>query len=122
MIIRELEAEIAALAAGRPHREELKQLMTKKEIVGDLLNHLRLARQRALAPLWAGGNGNGDSSSSSSSKSHNSVLSDGEHLQFVVVSSVRFHHRKPSSDLGRLPHGSFCSYAALLLFKQHCTC
>lgn len=30
-------------------RDTLKQLMIKKEIVGDLLNHLRLARQRALA-------------------------------------------------------------------------
>lgn len=49
LIIRELEQEIAALARGRPHREKLKQLMTKKEIVGDMFNQLRLARQRALA-------------------------------------------------------------------------
>jgi hypothetical protein len=35
-------------------RDTLKQLMIKKEIVGDLLNHLRLARQRALAAERAG--------------------------------------------------------------------
>jgi hypothetical protein len=40
---------VVALATGRPHRDALKQLMVKKEIVGDLLNHLRLARQRAMA-------------------------------------------------------------------------
>lgn len=71
LIIRELEAEVAAMALGRPHRDELKQLMTKKEIVGDLLNHLRLARQRALAPLYNNG-------STDSSHGNSSVLSDGE--------------------------------------------
>lgn len=65
LIIRELEAEVVALAAGRPHRDTLKQLMIKKEIVGDLLNHLRLARQRALAAERTG-DSDGDSSSSSS--------------------------------------------------------
>ncbi|KAF8069710.1 DTX44 [Scenedesmus sp. PABB004] len=68
LIIRELEAEVAALAAGRPHREELKQLMVKKEIVGDLLNHLRLARQRAAAgggPAGAGAAGGGGAELSS---------------------------------------------------------
>lgn len=61
LVIRELEEEIKALAAGRPHRDELKQLMAKKEIVGDLLNHLRLARQRATAtgPLAAAAAGQG---------------------------------------------------------------
>lgn len=34
--------------------------MIKKEIVGDLLNHLRLARQRALAAERTGSNGSGD--------------------------------------------------------------
>lgn len=37
----------------------MKQLMIKKEIVGDLLNHLRLARQRALA-AERGGDGDAD--------------------------------------------------------------
>eukprot|EP00775_Hariotina_reticulata_P009908 gene9907-10064_t len=35
LVIRELEAEVVAMAAGRPHRAELKQLMVKKEIVED---------------------------------------------------------------------------------------
>ena len=48
-MVRELEQEVEALAMGRPHRDRLTQLMAKKEIVGDLFNHLRLARQRALA-------------------------------------------------------------------------
>jgi hypothetical protein len=48
-VVRELEQEVEALAMGRPHRDRLTQLMAKKEIVGDLFNHLRLARQRALA-------------------------------------------------------------------------
>lgn len=41
---------MAALAAGRGHRDMLKGLMAKKAVIGDLLNHLRLARQRATAP------------------------------------------------------------------------
>eukprot|EP00798_Chlamydomonas_sp_ICE-L_P025804 gene25804-11479_t len=46
LIIRELEHEVTALAKGRPHRAKLKELMEKKELVGDLFNQLRLARQR----------------------------------------------------------------------------
>jgi hypothetical protein len=97
LIIRELEEEIQALAAGRPHRDELKQLMTKKEIVGDLLNHLRLARQRATAPqreeaatptgddMQDSGNGTAagveaSAGSNSSSSSAGSRLSGGEAL------------------------------------------
>lgn len=38
-------------------RDTLKQLMIKKEIVGDLLNHLRLARQRSLAAERAAASG-----------------------------------------------------------------
>lgn len=45
-----------------PTRDTLKQLMIKKEIVGDLLNHLRLARQRALAAERTGSNGSSGSS------------------------------------------------------------
>jgi hypothetical protein len=47
-VVRELEQEVEALAMGRPHRDRLTQLMAR-EIVGDLFNHLRLARQRAIA-------------------------------------------------------------------------
>jgi hypothetical protein len=64
--------------------------MTKKEIVGDLLNHLRLARQRATAPeredVSAAGSsaGSGEAAgaehSSSSSSSAGSRLSGGEAL------------------------------------------
>lgn len=49
LILRELEEEIDALARGRPHRAKLKELMAKKEVVGSLFDHLRLARQRSLA-------------------------------------------------------------------------
>jgi hypothetical protein len=49
LIVRELEAEVEALAAGRAHREKLKDALNKKERVGDAFNVLRLARQRALA-------------------------------------------------------------------------
>ncbi|EFJ49794.1 hypothetical protein VOLCADRAFT_80573 [Volvox carteri f. nagariensis] len=45
LIIRELELEIDALARGRPHRDALKELMTKKELIGDVFNQLRLSRQ-----------------------------------------------------------------------------
>lgn len=48
LIIRELELEVHALAKGRPHRDKLKELMHKKEVVGDLFNQLRLSRQRML--------------------------------------------------------------------------
>ncbi len=44
--MRELEEEIEALAVGKEHRRKLKELMNKKELVGDLFNNLRLARQR----------------------------------------------------------------------------
>eukprot|EP00955_Chlamydomonas_euryale_P014396 154935-Chlamydomonas_euryale.AAC.1 len=49
LIIRELELEIDALAAGRSHTARLKRLMAKKEAVGSAFNQLRLARQRAAA-------------------------------------------------------------------------
>ncbi|KAK9819835.1 hypothetical protein WJX72_002959 [[Myrmecia] bisecta] len=48
LIVRELEQEIEALAEGQPHRSKLKELMNKKELVGDLFNQLRLSRQRYL--------------------------------------------------------------------------
>lgn len=47
LIVRELEDEVRALTMGRPHHDALKELMNKKELVGDLLNQLRLIRQRA---------------------------------------------------------------------------
>lgn len=46
LVVRELEHEINALALGRPHRAKLKELMNKKELVGDVFNQLRLMRQR----------------------------------------------------------------------------
>lgn len=36
--------QVRALTLGRPHRDALKELMNKKEIVGDLLNQLRYAQ------------------------------------------------------------------------------
>lgn len=48
LIVRELEQEIDALAEGQPHRNKLKELMNKKDLVGDLFNQLRLRRQRCL--------------------------------------------------------------------------
>jgi len=48
LILRELEEEITALALGRSHRVKLKELLNKKDVVGDLFNNLRLARQRML--------------------------------------------------------------------------
>lgn len=53
--VRELEEEIEALASGRAHRRKLKELMNKKELVGDLFNNLRLARQRLVTSTAAGG-------------------------------------------------------------------
>eukprot|EP00892_Ulva_mutabilis_P011943 jgi/Ulvmu1/9120/UM005_0215.1 len=46
LIVRELEDEVAALAAGRPLRRQLKALLRKKELVGDLFNQLRLQHAR----------------------------------------------------------------------------
>ena len=44
LILRELEDEISALAIGRPHRDKLKELVNKKEVIADLFNHLRLEK------------------------------------------------------------------------------
>ena len=49
LILRELEAEVEALASGRAHRRYLKSLLDKKERVGFCLNQIRLERQRILA-------------------------------------------------------------------------
>lgn len=49
LILRELEEEITAMVKGHAHRQHLKELMIKKERVGDVLNHMRLARQRFLS-------------------------------------------------------------------------
>jgi len=46
LILRELEQEIDALAAGRDHRSRLKDALNKKEQIGDAFNNLRLAKQR----------------------------------------------------------------------------
>eukprot|EP00210_Caulerpa_lentillifera_P003662 g3496.t1 len=42
LIIRELEKEITAIAKGREGRKKIAELMYKKDLVGDLFNHLRL--------------------------------------------------------------------------------
>lgn len=49
LVVAELELEIEALAQGRQHRTQLKELLNKKDMVGDCFNQLRLARQRALS-------------------------------------------------------------------------
>ncbi|KAL4432385.1 hypothetical protein ABPG77_001684 [Micractinium sp. CCAP 211/92] len=49
LILAELELEIEALAQGRQHRKQLKELLNKKDMVGDVFNQLRLARQRSLS-------------------------------------------------------------------------
>lgn len=46
LIVRELEDEIAALADGLELRRQLKDLLRKKELVGDLFNQLRLQHTR----------------------------------------------------------------------------
>lgn len=42
MIIRELEREIHAIAKGKEGRSKISELMYKKDLIGDLFNHLRL--------------------------------------------------------------------------------
>eukprot|EP01025_Chloroclados_australasicus_P044344 TRINITY_DN4805_c0_g1_i1.p1 TRINITY_DN4805_c0_g1~~TRINITY_DN4805_c0_g1_i1.p1 ORF type:complete len:679 (+),score=92.88 TRINITY_DN4805_c0_g1_i1:39-2039(+) len=48
LVLRELELEVDALARGRATRDALKTLLAKKDLVGDLFNQLRLARQRCI--------------------------------------------------------------------------
>lgn len=90
LILRELEEEITALALGRSHRVKLKELLNKKDVVGDLFNNLRLARQRMLVGVDnalviadddnqnGGENGGTPSSPSSSSSSLPPHLSQSE--------------------------------------------
>lgn len=40
MPLQELEEEVLALAAGREQRAQLKELMNKKEVVGDVFNQV----------------------------------------------------------------------------------
>ena len=53
LIIRELEEEIEAFAAGREHRAALQEALEKKDLVGDAFNNLRLGRQRSLVGAQA---------------------------------------------------------------------
>ena len=53
LIIRELEQEVEAFAAGREHRASLREALKKKDLLGDAFNNLRLARQRALVGAQA---------------------------------------------------------------------
>jgi hypothetical protein len=86
MQVRELEEEVDALAVGKEHRRKLKELMNKKELVGDLFNNLRLTRQRlnnsaranssTIAPA-GNGSSSGHNSGSQSSSSSSSDSGDG---------------------------------------------
>ena len=49
LIVRELEAEVEAFAGGRQHRKYLKDVLNKKERIGDAFNSIRLARQRLIS-------------------------------------------------------------------------
>lgn len=46
--------QVRALTLGRPHHDALKELMNKKELVGDLLNQLRRASHCRLLRLPSG--------------------------------------------------------------------
>jgi hypothetical protein len=46
--VRELEDEVRAFAKGQKLRKRLKELLRKKEIIGDLCNQLRAGRTRYL--------------------------------------------------------------------------
>ena len=86
MQVRELEEEVEALAVGKEHRRKLKELMNKKELVGDLFNNLRLTRQRlnnsaranssTIAPA-GNGSSSGHNSGSQSSSSGSGDSGDG---------------------------------------------
>lgn len=45
LIIRELEEEIRSIEAGKQDRQKIVELMYKKDLIGDLFNHLRLGYQ-----------------------------------------------------------------------------
>ncbi|CAD7698278.1 unnamed protein product [Ostreobium quekettii] len=44
LIVREMEKEIAAVITGQEHREQLNELVSKKELIGDVFNQLRLRK------------------------------------------------------------------------------
>ena len=88
MQVRELEEEIEALAVGKEHRCKLKELMNKKELVGDLFNNLRLARQRLNDAARANSStiptpANGSSSATLSSRSSSSAEETGNGWQVI---------------------------------------
>ena len=87
--MRELEEEIEALAVGREHRRALKELMNKKELVGDLFNNLRLTRQRLNNSARANSSTISTSSNVSSSSQGSSTAADGvsEAVQSLPVIS-----------------------------------
>ena len=94
MQVRELEEEVEALAVGKEHRRKLKELMNKKELVGDLFNNLRLTRQRlnnsaranssTIAPA---GNGSSSGHNSGSQSSSSSSGDSGESWQVSAAPS-----------------------------------
>jgi hypothetical protein len=92
MQVRELEEEVEALAVGKEHRRKLKELMNKKELVGDLFNNLRLTRQRLNNSARANSNtlppaGNG-SSCGHSDGSQSSSSSRGDKYESWQVSAA----------------------------------
>lgn len=91
--MRELEEEIEALAVGREHRRALKELMNKKELVGDLFNNLRLTRQRLNNSARANSSTISTSSNVSSSSQGSSTAADGvsEEVQSLPVISCAWH-------------------------------
>ena len=88
-----MEEEIEALARGKEHRRKLKELMNKKELVGDLFNNLRLTRQRLNNSARANSStiettGNESSSFSASSSSSGGGDQNGNSWQVDLLLSL----------------------------------
>ena len=100
--VRELEEEIEALAVGREHRRALKELMNKKELVGDLFNNLRLTRQRLNNSARANSSTINTSSNGSSSSQGSSSTAGGvsEEVWSLPVPSCAQQPPAPRYSLG----------------------
>ena len=118
LILKELELEIEALAAGRAHRAYLKDLLDKKERIGFSFNQIRLQRQRLL-----GGSGSGYVSGEAGKTGRWGKrgrqrpvcpLSRACSCSFIISLTLRLpHSSSPSlvvSLTRRLPHSSSCSF------------
>jgi len=91
-----LEEEIEALARGKEHRRKLKELMNKKELVGDLFNNLRLTRQRLnnsaranSSTIETTGNESSSLSASSSSGGGGDQNGDSWQVELLLVCALR---------------------------------